>query len=311
MPIYNFDSTGTAVANRITGEQKALTPTNNIYNLIVPTYSPFYAQGLSISYRDTANNVRTLVEGQDYILTHQYIGASRAIGKPVYGSIELLNLSITGVATLVYQTLGGEWAITPNQLTGVLGDILRNPRTTTWEVVANVPTVFPPVPHAWDNIDMVGEAEIVAAINAVAAAIAAKVNQGTTVNLPAFYPSKEKVGLGNVDNYKTATDAESLAGSSSTRFMSPRGVALYVAAAILSYEQQRSARLRSATVPTTGTYTAGDFVECTDLTLRTWGLVPESHTGVRYLLRGWRRMTTSATHVLGTDWIEDRCVLAI
>lgn len=309
MPIYVFDSTGTAVANRITGEQKALTPSNNIYNLIVPTYSPFYAEGLSISYRDTANTVRTLVEGQDYILTHQFIGASRAIGKPVYGSIELLNLSITGVATLVYQTLGGEWAITPNQLAGILGDILRNPRTTTWEVVANVPTVFPPVPHAWDLVDMVGEAEIVAAIQAVAAAIAAKTSQGMTVNLPAFYPSKEKVGLGNLDNYKTASDAEATAGSSATRFMTPRGVALYVAAALTAYEQQRSLRLRAAVMPTTGTYTTGDYVECTDVTIRIWGPIPESHTGVRYLLRGWKRLTTGTAHVLGVDWIEDRTVV--
>jgi hypothetical protein len=310
MPIYALDTTGSASANRITGEQIILTPSVNRYNVIVPAYSPFYAQGLSISYRDLAGATRTLVEGQDYNFTHAFVGASRATGRPIYGSIELLNLGISGVATLVYQTLGGPWTATPNQISDTLSDVLRNPRTTTWEVVANVPQVFPPVPHPWDTQDLVGQSDLVAVIAQVAAAIAARSSDAININLPAFYPTKARVGLGNVDNFKTVTDAQAVAGSSATVFMTPRGVALYVSAALSSYEATRAAKYRSATMPAAGAFTTGDYVECTDLTRRTvTGSAITALNGASYLTKGWKRMTTSSTHVLGTDWIEDKMLI--
>jgi hypothetical protein len=43
-----------------------------------------------------------------------------------------------------------------------------------------------------------------------------------------------------------------------------------------------------ATMPTTGTYTAGD-------------IVLESTTGAK--VSGWKRLTTGSAHVLGTDWV--------
>jgi hypothetical protein len=311
MPIvYALDTTGVALANKVVGEQHTLTPSTNIHNLMVPTYAPFFADGFSISYRDLSNTVRTLVLGVDYYFTHQFVGATRAIGKPVYGSVELLNKNITGVGTLVYQTLGGQWAASANAINSALSDILRNPRTTTWEMVANVPEVFPPVPHPWDLQDLVGQSDLIASIGQISSAIAGKANGGTNITLPAFYPSKEKVGLSNVDNFKTATDVEAVAGTSPTRFISPRGVKLLVDQAIATYDQSRTARYSSAVLPGSGSYSGGDYVSCTDNTVRTWAGTPAGLVGAHYIVKGWFRLTTGATHVLGTDWAEDRSLTA-
>lgn len=307
--VYALDTTGVALANKVTGEQHALTASTNIYNVVVPNNTPFYSQGFSISYRDLAGVTRTLVEGIDYYFSHMFVGASRAIGKPVYGSITLLDMNITGVGTFVYQTLGGTWAANTTTINTVLSDILRNPRTTTWEMVANVPTVFPPVTHNWDLVDMVGETELVNAINLISAAIAAKSATNLNVTLPAFYPSREKVGLSNVDNFKTATDSEASAASSATRFMTPRGVSFAISAALAAYESARKASFTSATLPTVGSYQPNDYVICTDKTKRTWSGTPANLVGAQYIVRGWLRATNTLTHVLNTDWFEDRVII--
>jgi hypothetical protein len=176
-------------------------------------------------------------------------------------------------------------------------------------MVANVPTVFPPVTHNWDLVDMVGETELVNAINLISAAIAAKSATNLNVTLPAFYPTKDKVGLGNLDNFKTASDAEAVAASSATRFVTPRGVNFAISAALSTYEASRRSTFTSATLPTSGTYQPNDYVLCTDKTKHTWSGTPTNLVGTQYIVKGWVRATSSLTHVLNTDWFEDRVII--
>jgi hypothetical protein len=55
----------------------------------------------------------------------------------------------------------------------------------------------------------------------------------------------------------------------------------------------------SATLPTSGEYSAGDYVAKS-------GPVVAGTAGSRYVVYGWLRITNGAAHVLNTDWVEDR-----
>lgn len=159
---YPFDPSGTLASNQVTGEQHIITEVNyKDYNLLVPTYAPFFATSLSLSYKDINATVIPLVENVDYYLTHWFLSASRACSKPIYGSITLLNTNISGVITLSYQTLGGDWNIDSQQIATIVADTIHNPRITTWEQVANLPYAFPVIDHPWDLVDMVGMSDVV------------------------------------------------------------------------------------------------------------------------------------------------------
>lgn len=169
---YALDPTGISLANKITNELHALPGgTPPTYKFIVPVYAPFFAEGLIVSYTSLANETSTLVEGQDYYLTHWFIGASRACAKPIYGSITILNQNLAGTLKLTYQTLGGEWTLESSQITAILADMLHNPRVTAWEEVTGYPAVFPPVDHEWNLADMVGMSQIGDKLDAIANAI--------------------------------------------------------------------------------------------------------------------------------------------
>lgn len=225
---YQFDPTGTSPANRITGEQHILTAVaGRNYHFVVPTYAPFFAESFSVSYRDIDNNVRYLVEGIDFLFCFQFVAASRSCAKPIYGGISFLNLQLAGVVTVVYQTVGGVWTLDPVKINEILSDTERNPRVTSWEQVADVPTLFPVVDHEWNLIDLVGMSDVVQSVDEVAQAIA---NRPAPTPVPDYglIPTKDMLGLGNVQNFGIATDAEARAGTSITKYMTPRGVRLAI-----------------------------------------------------------------------------------
>ncbi len=229
---YQFDPTGTLPANRITGEQHIITAASaGNYHYVVPTYAPFFSDGCTVSHRDIDNNIRILVEGIDFHFGYQFIAASRSCAKPIYGGISFLNMELAGVVTLVYQTVGGTWTLDPVQINEILSDTLRNPRVVSWEQIANVPTLFPVVDHEWDLQDLVGMSDVKDAIDNVSTTIA---NKPVTPPLvfDGLIPTKYTVGLGNVQNFGIATDAEAIAGTSITKYVTPRGLKVAVDAAI-------------------------------------------------------------------------------
>jgi len=306
---YTFDPTGQSINNRVNGEIQTITPTTNVYHVLVPNAAPFYGASLQILYTNLSGVIRTLTEGTDYYLGHMFAGASRATGRPVYGSIVLLNNSLSGTGSLSYQTLGGQWVVDTPTITKVLSDLLRNPRTTTWEVVSDLPTVFPPSPHPWDLVDMVGQTELVQALSGVSTAIASRAAQAPVINLPAQSLTKRTIGLGNVDNFKTASDNEAT-GTSNSRFMTPRSTQLAISAALSTYEQSIEGKYISTSMPTTGIYSASDYVENTNRVILTWHSVPTTAMeGVKYIVRGWLRMTDGPNHAANVDWVEDRVII--
>lgn len=193
---YPFDPTGTALSNLITGEVQVLTPASQPDQFyIVPTFGPYFSASLQVVHRALDNTLTTLTEGVDYYPTYVFIGASRACALPICGAISFLDLSLTGTVTLQYQTLGGDWTISQTQITAILADALYNPRTTAWEEVSGYPDVFPPIPHAWDLVDMVGMSDVVTKIVDLADAVTNKVYTGLDAHLAATNPHHITPGL--------------------------------------------------------------------------------------------------------------------
>lgn len=150
MPVttYAFDPTGTNPANRVTGEQHVITAVNfRDYNYFIPNFAPFFADNITISFRDTQGNPRVLTEGVDYYFSHGFISAYKACAKPVFGSICFLDNETAGVIQINYQTIGGIWTLSSSEIASILADSLVNPRITAWEQITNLPITFPVVSH--------------------------------------------------------------------------------------------------------------------------------------------------------------------
>lgn len=171
---YPIDYTGLAPSNKITNEQHVATQFNDRnFFLIIPHYSPFFIDNLVVK-RSLNGVVTTLQEGVDFYPAMSFIGATRSIGKPIYGAITLNNLNTAGILQIEYQTLGGEWNLDQSYVLEQLAEKAYNPRIVSWEQVVGTPTTFPPVPHTWDLVDLVGQAEVVQELHAIEQAILTK-----------------------------------------------------------------------------------------------------------------------------------------
>ena len=173
---YPFDVSGALASNLITNESQILTPANGIdFHILVPELGPYFSQSLVLTIKLPSGVVKTLVEGIDYQCVYWFISASRACALPIYGGISFLDLTLSGIVTLQYQTLGGNWVLDTPTITAMLADVMYNPRITALEEVTNYPIAFPPTPHQWNLVDMVGMSNVVAAIEDVNASILAQI----------------------------------------------------------------------------------------------------------------------------------------
>lgn len=220
-----FDPTGTLASNFIPNETHTLQPMDwKEERFIVPRVGPYFASSLVVS---TSDSTIPLVEGVDYLLTHHFLDASRATGKPIYGSITFLDVSVGVTVILNYQSLGGEYVINdPALLERILTDT-SNPRITTWEYVAEVPAQFPVIDHEFDLVDLVGMSDIKASLSDLSETISNRPNPILTLlthienrDNP-HGVTKTHVDLGNVQNYPIATELDSEAGLRNDRYMTP------------------------------------------------------------------------------------------
>lgn len=224
--VYPFDPTGTLASNKITGEQQTITAVNWMdYHFIVPSFAPFFADTLVVQFKDTNGVTKTLVEGQDYLIAYEFISASRSCAKRIWGGISFIDTNLAGVVSLTYQTVGGTWTLNSQAIAQILQDKIDNPRTTAWEEVVDMPVMFPVIDHEWDLVDMVGASEIVTALNGIEEQLRQQSASGLAAHLADFnnphQTTAAQVGLGNVSNFGTATNADGIAGTSSTLFMTP------------------------------------------------------------------------------------------
>lgn len=222
---YPFDETGLKPTNRVSGEQHILTVVNELqYSKVVPRWAPFYADGFVARIRLPNGTLRTLVEGEDFYFGHYFASASRATGKNIYGSINLLDRSLQGAVILdQYQIVGGKWSQSPEKILEILVNHIYNPRLVYWEDIADVPEIFPSVDHEWNITDMVGMSDVTAKLSEIVSALLLTSDSGLvehTANLNNPHgTNKAHVGLSLVENYPVATEHEAREARSNVVYM--------------------------------------------------------------------------------------------
>lgn len=221
---YPFDPTGQAATNLVTGERQILTPPNwGQFYFILPLATPFFANDKFQAVLQPSGKI--LQEGVDFVYCYRFYDATVQCAAPVYGGLYFMDMTLSGVIELKYQTLGGDWTLDSTQIATVLANQLLQPIVTTWEEVVNLPYQFPPVAHQWDIIDMVGASDVVNVLNQMVTALQSTSNSALAAHLADFNNphrvTAAQVGLGNVVNYGVAQAADATSGSSATLYMTP------------------------------------------------------------------------------------------
>lgn len=213
-PVLPFDPTGLASTNYVEDEVHTLTEINDAtYRLIVPTFAPFYLDNFKFVHRDSAGVLTPLIEDVDYSLCLPYIGATRSIGKMLYGGISVNRTFLNGTIEISYQSLGGDWCGDAQYVLDRIAERIYNPRITVWDVVTNKVNQFPPINHD-QNLDYVfGHQSLVDSINSIADKVLEADQQPHFVNhlLDSTNPhqvNKVQVGLPDVENLPVATQQE-------------------------------------------------------------------------------------------------------
>lgn len=218
---YPFDPSGKAASNAVTNDIQSLQFDGN-KTFLIPVAAPFFKDGMRV-YNPQSGTVYQ--EGVDFEFGHLFTEAVEAIGRPIYGSVVFINQSISKVVAFDYQTIGGVWGCSEKGLTQELINKLINPITRTWGQIEGLPYAFPPIDHD-ENIGVfVGTDKIYEALRAVADAISVS-SEGVTSGHLVDYNNPHRtnaaqVGLGNVDNYPTATEKQATDGVSNESFMTP------------------------------------------------------------------------------------------
>jgi hypothetical protein len=224
--VYPFDPSGTSPVNRISNEQQVITAQNfRDYHYVIPKFAPFFEDNFTIKLQYPSGATRNLVYGVDYYFSNQFLDASKACAKPIYGSISFLDTDTAGILSISYNTVGGMWNIDVSEITRILAEEMRNPRTTTWEQITNLPVRFPVVDHEWDLVDMVGAKDIVTALGDIRTAVLTTNGGGLGDHLTDYSNphrvTKAQVGLSSVLNYAVATQQDAQLGTSNTLYMTP------------------------------------------------------------------------------------------
>lgn len=212
---YPLDKTGLSTANKVPREGHLLTEVNDAtYRILIPDFAPFYLDNFEIIHVDGLGVEKVLVRDLDYVLTLPYLSASTVVGKMLYGGASINNRLIDGKLLISYQCLGGDDVALIGVVREKLHEMTINPRTTSWEIIANKPDVFPPSEHTHPFDDVAGSDDMVAAVHGLSAAVAAgpSPTNGVFKHLlnqdNPHETDKEQVGLGNVENLPMATDEE-------------------------------------------------------------------------------------------------------
>ena len=231
---YPFDPYGANPECLISKERHSLSAVSSAsFALIVPKNGPFFRRGLVVKHISTD---KKLTEGVDFALGHKFTRATVETARPVYGSILILNRELTGAFDVDYQTLGGEFVIDTQAALDALLNTQLDPRNTTWEAVIDVPPLFPPYEHYFDADNLVGADALRLAILQVSDTIKTmpeKLMPMLMLHLDdtgnPHRVDKTAVGLGNVDNFRTASVAETVEGMLNNRFVTPAGVRQLIA----------------------------------------------------------------------------------
>lgn len=228
--LYPEDLNGTNPLNLITNEiQNLQVPGPKDFYFIIPHAAPFFVDSLKVF--NVATGAR-YVEDVDYLIGHRFVEAMNSVGRPIAGSIRFMRMDIVGQVRLEYRTIGGNWGFSDVDILRELANKRLNPLIRSWGDIGVLPYSFPPMIHDQPLNQIVGSKELNLSLTRIADILEATA-AGTSASHITNYQNPHRVtatqvGLGNVPNFKMATDVETLAAARNDLFVNPRGVLLSI-----------------------------------------------------------------------------------
>lgn len=250
---YPLDPTGVNPNNKVLNEPHTLQ--NRTIRVVAPSYGAFFTESLVI--KDVTNNNVTLTSTQ-FKAVELYEFPSGRYGKEICGVILITDVSVSNNISISYQALGGDYSTNTDAIVAMLNTIDLDNRPVSWPNLIGKPAQFVPAMHYHDIGDVYGFEYVVHAIERLRMAvlagddtthdeilryidqwgnslsggngnIVAQLNAHVLNTNNPHSTTKSQVGLGNVDNYATATTAEAQNGVVTTKFMTPNLVASAIA----------------------------------------------------------------------------------
>lgn len=217
---YPLDITGTSSVNKVTSEVHTVTAVNNRnYHFLIPVFAPFFAESVKL-YKRVGQNLVPLVMGVDWHPALSFMGASFALGKPVYGAISFIDIDFTGEVEITeYQTLGDKYTLDVPTMTEVIANIVFNPRGASWEQITGLQEMFPSVDHPWNFDDLKGQEELIDQMVSIEEAILAAAAGANALQPP--MPTKNDIGLSLVQNFGPSNTLTGIAGLSNDTVVTP------------------------------------------------------------------------------------------
>lgn len=242
---YPLDLTGLSPDNLVTNESH-IAPRERARGF-APKYGAFFTKSIRIIHVGTG---QPLAAGRDYICLHLYEKATRATGQEVCAAVLITNDAMDGEFLITYQVLGGEFSGNVEVIEDLLAQLALDNRPVKWGDILGLPNAFPPSEHLHDIDDLYGFEYMVDALERIRAAILLgdyhdhdEIRQRIE-NLKLFLEeqdqqlqsqidahlkdasnphktTKAQVGLGNVDNFLTATQVQAETGTDKQSFMTP------------------------------------------------------------------------------------------
>lgn len=163
---YPLDLLGTAVTNRVVGEEHVIG--NRSQRIFALDYGPFF--GVSAHFRDGTTN-RTLIPEVDYLLLHSYREAEARTGQSVYAAVRIINPEVSNSVKATVQYVGGEFSYSTYAIIELLKTLATEDRPVYWGELIGVPSQFAPAPHEHSIYHTYGWKTMVDAVNNISASI--------------------------------------------------------------------------------------------------------------------------------------------
>lgn len=144
MTVFALDTTGSATTNKVNGELIYLDQTKlRERGFLGLSHGPFYEDGLIVTYAKPGANPVVLERDVHYSLVFHFTGLTGNGANRVFGSINIFASDSSGLLSVDYQALGGDWVIDGLMISQFLSDNYYNRNVATLELVPASPVVLP------------------------------------------------------------------------------------------------------------------------------------------------------------------------
>lgn len=246
---YRLDLTGKDPANLILNQPIDLLPAKN--RVAIPTYGPFYTEGLVIRERATQ---RVLEPDVHYKAVNLHEEATLLSGMEACTFVVVTDPEVHSELEMDYQIVGGSFIVPVDAIIKLIEDLDLDNRPVKWGDIYGKPEKYNPTKHLHDAGDLYGFEYVTAALERIRDAILIgdaaaheeildyvdkqdgilndlikdleiRFDQHRTDYENPHNTTKAHVGLGIVENYKPASQVEAEAGVLNNRYMTPLRVA--------------------------------------------------------------------------------------